>query len=527
MGAFQTFLTLQMDQLQSLWKKFNDASSTTVMAGTLGSTVALYGAYQLWKNPQLVSGSIISSVRALPGAKAMADLEASLRIEGDTPLTAIPEQGWSHEEVIKAMKALQTSEESNWKDGKVSGVVYHGGDEHVKLMNQVYSMFTLSNPLHPDVFPSIRKFEAEIIEMTRRMLGNVDGVCGAVTSGGTESILMACKAHRDYYAARGITQPEMVVPVTAHAAFNKASHYFGIKLIHAPLGPDYAVDVAKMRKLITPNTILLVASAPEYAHGIIDDVRAVAGLAREHKIGGHVDSCLGGFVLPWIKLAGFDVPDIDFRVPGVTSMSADTHKYGYAPKGTSVVLFNSNDLRRGMYFCTTEWPGGIYASPTISGSRPGALVATTWASLVTLGKNGFIESARGIAEMRDQIKAGINNIEELYLVGDSKSSVVAFGSSRFNIFAIKSLLGKKGWNLNPLQKPNAIHICITHAQVVNGGAERFMTDLQEVMETIRTNPSKYEGESSDAHLYGLAHGFPDRSLIQEIIFGYLDICLKV
>lgn len=198
-----------------------------------------------------------------------------------------------------------------------------------------------------------------------------------------------------------------ILPESAHAAFNKACHYFNIKLVSAPLGADFKVDVQKMKKLINRNTILLVASAPGYAHGMIDDIRAVAKLAEENNIGCHVDACLGGFLLPFLRDSKvLDIPEFDFRVPGVTSMSADTHKYGYSVKGTSVVLFRNSDLRRSMYFVNVEWNGGIYASPTIAGSRPGALIATTWASLVSIGKNGYLSAAKEIGEMQKTIKKG-------------------------------------------------------------------------------------------------------------------------
>lgn len=515
--------------------RFNSLSSMTVMLSTLGITCLSTIIYKLLTNRREFTGSIISNLRTLPGAKhlvnkelekTMKDLEDSLRIQGDTVITEIPVEGWTKNQILELMTKLQNAEENRWKDGKVSGVVYHGGDAHTALMSEVFSLFALSNPLHPDVFPSIRKFEAEIIAMTASMLGNIDGVCGALTSGGTESILMACKAHRDYYFSKGIKQPEMIIPVSAHAAFHKACHYFNIKLIEIPLDSDYRVSVNKMKDAITKNTILLVASAPGYAHGMIDDITSIAKLAKDNNIGCHVDGCLGGFILPWLRDSKvLDIPDFDFRVPGVTSMSADTHKYGYSVKGTSVVLFRNQELRRHMYYVNVEWNGGIYASPTIAGSRPGALIATTWASLVSMGKQGYLEAAVAIGNMQKTIKQAIIDIDGVELVGDSCTMVIALTSSKYNIFAIKSVMGEKGWNLNPLQKPNAIHICITYNQARQNGGETFVNDLKETIEEIKLNPSKYEN-ASDAYVYGLAYGLPDRSLISDMITGYLDICLK-
>eukprot|EP00339_Tiarina_fusa_P009797 CAMPEP_0117014786 /NCGR_PEP_ID=MMETSP0472-20121206/11930_1 /TAXON_ID=693140 ORGANISM="Tiarina fusus, Strain LIS" /NCGR_SAMPLE_ID=MMETSP0472 /ASSEMBLY_ACC=CAM_ASM_000603 /LENGTH=458 /DNA_ID=CAMNT_0004718431 /DNA_START=204 /DNA_END=1580 /DNA_ORIENTATION=- len=456
----------------------------------------------------------------------MKDLEKELRIKDDIVIREIPAEGWTQEQILELMEKLEKAEEHKWKTGKVSGCVYHGGDDHTNMMSKVFSLFALTNPLHPDVFPSIRKFESEIIGMTAEMLGNVPGVCGALTSGGTESILMACKAHRDFYLAKGITQPEMIVADSAHVAFHKASHYFGIKLVVAPSGDDYCVDVAAMEKLITRNTVLLVGSAPSYAHGMVDDITAIAALAKKRGIGCHVDACLGGYLLPWLKqVDGFqNIPDFDFRVDGVTSMSADTHKYGYSVKGTSVILFRNEHLRRSMFYVNVNWNGGIYASPTIAGSRPGALVATTWASLMGMGKKGYLEAAASIAKMQQEIKQGIMEMDDLELVGDSTTMVLAFKSEKYNIFGVKTLMGERGWNLNPLQKPNSIHICITYNQARQNGGEKFMNDLKESMDLIRADPKKYEGVG-DAYVYGLAYGLPDRSLIEEMIMGYLDLCL--
>jgi len=292
------------------------------------------------------------------------------------------------------------------------------------------------------------------------------------------------------------------------------------------LGKDMRVDVGAVKKLITANTIMLVGSAPNYAHGLIDDIPALAALAKEHDIGCHVDACLGGFILPFLRDTGvLDIPDFDFRVPGVTSMSADTHKYGYAVKGTSVVLFRDSEIRKSMYFINTEWNGGIYASPTVAGSRPGALIATTWASLMAMGKNGFSEAAVEIGTMAKTIKNAIIQNPELQLVGDSNTMVIAFTSDAPNIFNIKSAMHKRGWNLNPLQKPNAIHICITYNQARNNGGQRFVEDLESSLAEIKAHPENY-GSGGDAFVYGLAHGLPDRSLISDMITGYLDACLK-
>jgi len=387
----------------------------------------------------------------------------------------------------------------------------------------VYALFSSANALHPTIFPSVRKFEAEIVRMTLSMMHGGDEACGALTSGGTESILMAVKAHRDYYKK---ANPEMIVPVTGHAAFDKAASYFKIKLVHAPLGPDYKVDVNAVRKLINKNTILIVGSAPGFPHGVIDPIEHLAALADEHGVGFHTDCCLGGFILPWVRASGIhQVPAFDFGVKGVTSMSADTHKYGYATKGTSVVMFANHELRRAMYFVAPNWPGGMYASPTIAGSRPGALIACCWAALVSNGQEEYKRKSVAIWNTAQEVKAGIRKISSLSLVGDSYSSVVAFAStsSQLNIFKVADAMTSKGWHLNNLQFPSCVHICLTNHHV--GRAQSFIDDLEDSVRIVLANPNAFPNGS--AGVYGMAASFPDRGTIADIGIAYLDGCLDV
>ncbi|KAJ1555603.1 hypothetical protein HK096_002010, partial [Nowakowskiella sp. JEL0078] len=251
--------------------------------------------------------------------------------------------------------------------------------------------------------------EAEIVSMVLSMYNAPEGACGNVTSGGTESLLLAVKAYRDYARdKRGITEPEMVLPITIHAAFDKAAHYFGIKIISIPWDPITGkVNIEKMAASITRNTILLAGSAPNFPHGIIDDIPAIAKLARKHQLPLHVDACLGGFLIPFMEKAGFNLPHkFDFRVDGVTSISVDPHKYGFTPKGCSVLLFKEKELRHSMYYLSTDWPGGIYATPTLAGTRSGALIATCWTSMLHFGEEGYIESTRNIIDISYKIRDG-------------------------------------------------------------------------------------------------------------------------
>ncbi|MBU4179467.1 MAG: aminotransferase class V-fold PLP-dependent enzyme, partial [Actinobacteria bacterium] len=333
-------------------------------------------------------------------AEIAEDMEAVVRPykDGYAAFPRIPDVGLDKDEILREMEELQSMEEPRWKDGFASGAVYHGAREHVDFLNRVYTINSQSNPLHADLWPSTVKYEAEVISMAANMLGanrqNADlgpgeQICGSVSSGGTESILLAMKSYRDRARDRKrITSPEMIIPSTAHAAFDKAAQYFNIKPVHVPVGSDFRADVDSTRKAVTKNTIVIVGSSPSFPHGIIDPIEDLSELARERGIGFHTDACLGGFVLPWAERLGYDVPPYDFRLPGVTSMSVDTHKFGYASKGTSVILYRGLELRHYQYFKTVDWPGGIYFPPPFAGSRPGALSAVCWAALVSMGESG-------------------------------------------------------------------------------------------------------------------------------------------
>ncbi|RJP38564.1 MAG: aspartate aminotransferase family protein, partial [Desulfobacteraceae bacterium] len=266
----------------------------------------------------------------------------------------LPEQGRSMDEIVAELALMAEEEDAKWKTGKVSGTFYHAGDRHREFLNRAFSFFSHINTIQFDLCPSMARFESEIIAMTAKMLngeaaranGPSDTVCGTVTSGGSESIAMAMKVYRDHARAeKGITRPEVIMPRTAHPAFNKAGEYFRITIVPVPVGPpDYRVDPAAVASMITENTVAIVGSAGNYPYGLIDPIDALSDIARERGIGLHVDGCLGGFILPWVEKLGYSVPPFDFRLPGVTSISADTHKFGFTLKGTSVVLYRNPGL---------------------------------------------------------------------------------------------------------------------------------------------------------------------------------------
>lgn len=457
----------------------------------------------------------------------MGGLEASLKPYKDRfpTFAKLPEAGRDHKEILRDMESMRTQEESHWKDGYVSGAVYHGDTEHIDFLNQVYAINSQSNPLHADVWPSATKFEAEIVSMTANMLGGEDQtVCGTVSSGGTESILLAMKTYRDWARdTKGITKPEMVAPVTAHAAFDKASKYFGIKMVHIAVDANFRADVNAARKAVNRNTIVIVGSAPSFPHGAIDPIEELSELAREHRIGFHADACLGGFVLPWAEKLGYNVPKFDFRLPGVTSISADTHKYGYAAKGTSVILYRGQGLRHYQYYTASDWPGGLYFSPTFAGSRPGALSAACWAALTSIGAQGYMNAAKKILETADVIKKEIRRIPELHILGDPLF-VVAFASDTLDIYKVLDQMTRKKWSLNGLHKPSCVHLCVTLRHTQPGVAERFIRDLKEAVEYVKAHPEE-KGEM--APVYGMAATMPMRGLVGDMLKKYLDLIFKV
>uniref|UniRef100_A0A3P8QKJ3 sphinganine-1-phosphate aldolase n=1 Tax=Astatotilapia calliptera TaxID=8154 RepID=A0A3P8QKJ3_ASTCA len=444
--------------------------------------------FRLIRKIPFVGGAIQSQLN-----KALDDMSASLFTlkEGMSYTTELPSKGLSQAKVMEKIKEYDTLNEVKWDKGLVSGAVYWGDESLTNLLVKVYGDFAWSNPLHPDIFPGVRKMEAEVVRMACTLFHGGPNSCGTVTSGGTESILMACKAYRDIAHERGVKHPEILAPVSVHAAFDKAAHYFGMKLVHIPLDKKtMKVDVKAMRRAISKNTAMLVCSAPQFPHGIIDPIEEVAKLAVRYNIPMHVDACLGGFLIVFMAKAGYPLAPFDFRVKGVTSISADTHKYGYAPKGSSVILYSDKKYRQYQYFVAADWQGGIYASPSIAGSRPGGIIAACWATMMYMGENGYVDATKKIVSTAHKIKTEIRKIKGVFVFGDPEVSVVAIGSDDFDIFRLSNALTSKGWNLNTLQYPSSIHICCTVLHTQPGVADHFIRDVKEQVAIIMKNPKE-------------------------------------
>ena len=462
--------------------------------------------------------------------KMMAPLEASLkpyRGKFDS-FAALPATSRPRKTILEDIQKMNQIESDRWKDGYVSGGIYHGDQEHIDFLNQVYALHSQSNPLHSDLFPSATKFEAEIVSMVAGMLGggtpSAPSVVGTVTSGGTESILLAMKTYRDRARAeRGIYEPEIIVAETAHAAFDKASQYFGINMVKVPVDSNFKMDLSRVKRAIGSKTVALVGSSPSFPHGIIDPIEGLSELATKYKLGLHVDACLGGFILPFARKLGAPVPAFDFNLPAVTSMSVDTHKYGFAAKGTSVVLYRTPELRHYQYYTTTEWPGGLYFSPTLAGSRPGALSAACWAAMLSMGEEGYLRSTRAILDTAAKIREGLKSIPELRLLGDP-IWIFALASDTVNIYEVLDQMNQRHWSLNGLHKPSCFHFALTLRQTQPGVAERFLQDLKDSVAYVKKNPSPNEGL---APVYGMAASLPFRVILSDVLKKYLDIVYKV
>ncbi len=439
----------------------------------------------------------------------------------------LPTTGRSREEILSELHYMATEEDKSWQSGNCSGTMYCGDMEHYAFLNEAFGAYSHVNALQRDICPSLTKFEREIISMTIEMMhGDTvtdSEVCGSITSGGTDSIVTAMLVYRDYARAEsGITQPNVIMPVTAHPAFEKAGHLFGIEIIKAPIDPHTTlVDTDWVARHINPNTVALVGSAGNYPYGTIDPISELSQLATAHNIGLHVDGCLGGFILPWGQELGYDIPVFDFRLDGVTSISADTHKYGYGLKGTSVVLYRNKKLREHQYFMNVDWLGGKYMSPGLAGSRSGGLIAATWASMVSLGREGYLRYAKAIFETAYAMQDAVRTHPELIIMG-TPTWCFSFRSDAFDIYHVNDFMSQRGWRFNGQQYPNAVHMCVTRPQTQPGVVERFSADLHEAVQYA--NERKDEAPFSAAIYGGVPGGVtPDvEEFIETIMIEMLD-----
>ncbi len=404
------------------------------------------------------------------------------------PHTPLPRQGLSREEVLDRLVALKEGDQ-DWRGGRVFSLVYSAGDEVHELLQSALALYSAENGLNVLAFPSIGTMQHDIVRITASLLGADDpasggAVDGFLTSGGTESLLQAVKTARDVARQdRGIKHPRVVAAESAHAAFTKAADYFDVDLVRVPVGPDYRADVDAMADACNDDTILLVASAPTYPQGVIDPVADIAALAERRGVLCHVDACMGGFLLPFLTELGRCDEPFDFRLPGVTSMSADVHKYGYAAKGVSVILYRTAELARKQIFVTNDWLGGFYASTAMAGTRPAGPIAAAWAALMHIGHDGYLELTRRAHDAALALRAGIEATEGLAVRGDPRGTVMAFGAAdpeQLDIFVVGEQLAVEGWYLDRQQRPDSLHATV-HA----GSAPTVPALLEDLRRAVR------------------------------------------
>lgn len=399
---------------------------------------------------------------------------------GSPLMPEFPEHGLAPDELLAEMRQRKEGD-ADWRSGRTWSLVYKTDDDDVmKVLEEAYHLYLYENALNPFAFPSLREYEREVVDWVGNLLHAPSSSGGSMSSGGTESIFLGVQVARDRGRAdRGITEPEVVLPVTAHPAFDKAAHYLGVELKKAPLRKDLRVDVDAMRELITDRTVLVVGSAPCYPYGVIDSIEDIAALAVERGVPCHVDACLGGFVLPFWERLGEPLPLWDFRVEGVTSISADVHKYGYAVKGASTILHRSAAALDHQMFLVTDWVGGIYGSMTTAGTRPAGPIAAAWAVLRHLGVEGYVRLTGVVRDTTRALQQGIEAIDGLHVMGEPDASTFAFGSDRHDVAAICDVMDERGWRLD--RQPDSLHVIVMpqHARIV----ETFLADLAEAVAT--------------------------------------------
>ena len=441
----------------------------------------------------------------------------------------LPEQGTSREELLAELATMAAEEDAAWETGKCSGTMYCGDHDHYRFLTEAFGHFAHANALQRDMCPSATRFEGEVIAMTLDLFhGEAAGDAGnrpvgMVTSGGTGSIAHAVLAYREHAAAGGrSTRPNLVKPETAHPAFDKACHLFGVELRRAPVDPTtLQVDVDWVADHVDADTLAVVGSACNYGYGVVDPVAELGQVALDAGVGLHVDACLGGFILPFGEELGYPVPPFDFRVPGVTSLSADTHKCGYALKGTSVLLFRDKAVRDAQYFTLSDWSGGKYASPGMEGSRSVGLLAATWASLVNLGREGYRRHAEAIFSTAERLVACVRRHPELRVLG-APTFLFSFTSDELDIYHVNDFMRTRGWRFNGQQYPNAIHLAVTRPQTRPGVVEAFDADLADAVVYARDHAG--ETPASGAIYGGVAGGMTAEAdeFIRAVMTDMLD-----
>ena len=396
----------------------------------------------------------------------------------------MPAHGRDADDVIAELAALR-DHDVDWRGGRTFGLVFDGGEDVHDIAERAALLYLHENALNTAAFPSLGRIQADVVAWTSELLHGTPGTAGFLTSGGTESIQCAVLAARERAREqRGIANPVIVVAESAHAAFHKSAHLFGMEIRTAPVRADWTADVEAMAALVDDRTALLVGSAPQYPQGVVDPIPAIVELAATVGAHVHVDACMGGFVLPFAELAGRSVPPWDFRVDGVDSISADVHKLGYAPKGASVIAYRTKELRRYQTFFFDAWLGGMYASPNLQGTRAGLPMATAWAVMAHLGIDGYVDRTRATLAAADDLRAAVTALDGVRVLGDGAFHLVAIArdpaaARAIDVFAVGDGLKARGWHLDRQGPPDALHLTVSAGNVVT--MPGFIADLQDVI----------------------------------------------
>ena len=430
----------------------------------------------------------------------------------------LPAQGLSESTILARIeKGAKASEQIYTNDkGNLAGGVYRKGEDHWNFISECIRISVISNPLHSSDFAYITHLEAEIVRWTLNLYKGDKDACGLCTSGGTESICLAMLAYRQQgLQERGVTKPNIVMSETAHPGHDKACHFFNIECRKIKMTSDFKADFEGMKRATDSNTICIIASAPEYGFGNYDPVNDIAAFALSTGIGCHVDCCLGSYINPFIEELGYKIPyQFDFSVPGVTSISADPHKYAGGPKGCSVIMFKNAELRNHQFFVCEDWTGGLYATTSMAGARAGAIIAGNWASMAKQGREGFRKQAKSILSTCANLRKAFENDPDIIVTSKTASPIFSWTSKKFNCIAMSDLMQKHyGWTIHKVQNPPSAHLTIT--TTTEGHWQDFVKAIKGCAQMMIKDPSL--NVNPDKALYCIGDLIPDKNLIHTFI----------
>ena len=437
----------------------------------------------------------------------------------------LPYNGLDTDLLLEKLTSMKSIDDQHYSIDKVSGAVYNKPDSNeLTLLKSVFDLYYKTNPLHSDIYPSLITMEKDIIQMSLRLYNDQTKMgSGTITTGGTESIILALYGYREYaLKTKHIKNPEVIALRSVHPAFDKGCKYLGIILHKINIDNTNKLDEKMLYSHINHNTILIVGSAPSFPHGLVDNIPVLGSIASQYDIPLHVDACLGGFILPFLGMRRLNTFSYDFSVKGVTSISSDTHKYGCCPKGNSVLLFKDKKMFESCYFIQNDWMGGIYATTNITGSRSGLNLAWSWSILNNIGSKQFTEQAINISNIVIKIREAFKHNPDLFVFGNPMVCVIAFGSNTFSIYELSSYLKKCGWNLNELQNPPSFHLCVTNRHTMETAYE-FIKDVNSFLDKNDfSKTSKVTDSSSGSSIYGTTQRIHDPNILDDIVRIYMN-----